>query len=85
MTGVYRDRVGLAWRDELAPDVHMHLYELDCLEILADREFGATRRRIAALRALARRIPVSLHGVGLGLAASEAVAPKRLAREHEEL
>ena len=79
LNGLYRDRVGLAWRDELAPDLHVHLHELDCIEILAEREFNASRRRIDALRELALRIPVSLHGVALGLASSEAVAEKCLA------
>jgi len=45
-----RDRVALAWRDELALDIHIHLQDIDCLEILADREFRASRQRIAALR-----------------------------------
>lgn len=83
MNRPYRDRVGLAWRDELALDMHIHLHELDCIEILAEREFSASRRRIDALRELALRIPVSLHGVALGLASSEAVAEKCLARMAE--
>jgi uncharacterized protein (UPF0276 family) len=74
------DRVGLAWRDELAPQIHLHLDEVDHIEILADREFGASRNRIDALRELARQVPVSLHGVGLGLGSSGAVAEKSLAR-----
>jgi uncharacterized protein len=74
------DRVGLAWRDELAPQIHLHLDEVDHIEILADREFGASRSRIDALRELARQVPVSLHGVGLGLGSSGAVAEKSLAR-----
>ena len=75
-----RDRVGLAWRDELAVDIHIHLQDIDCLEILADREFRASRPRIAALRELARQVPLSLHSVALGLASSEPVDEKRLAR-----
>jgi uncharacterized protein (UPF0276 family) len=75
-----RDRVGLAWRDELAVDIHIHLQDIDCLEILADREFRASRKRIAALRELARQVPLSLHSVALGLASSEPVDERRLAR-----
>ena len=77
------DRVGLAWRDELAVDIHIHLQDIDCLEILADREFRASRQRIAALRELARQVPLSLHSVALGLASSEPVDEKRLARMAE--
>jgi uncharacterized protein (UPF0276 family) len=72
------DRIGLAWRDELAPQIHLHLNEFDHIEVLADREFGGSRRRIGALRELARQVPVSLHGVGMGLASSGAVAEKSL-------
>jgi uncharacterized protein len=80
MSDVTRDRVGLAWRDELAPEIHRHLDVFDHIEILADREFGGSRSRIDALRELARQVPVSLHGVGMGLASSGAVAEKSLAR-----
>jgi uncharacterized protein (UPF0276 family) len=74
------DRVGLAWRDELAPQIHLHLDAIDHLEVLADREFGAPRRRIDALRELARQVPVSLHGVSMGLASSGAVEESSLLR-----
>jgi uncharacterized protein (UPF0276 family) len=74
------DRVGLAWRDELAAQIHLHLDELDHIEVVADREFGASRSRIDAFRELARQIPMSLHGVGMGLASSGAVSDKALAR-----
>jgi uncharacterized protein len=80
LSEVARDRVGLAWRDELAVDIHIHLQDIDCLEILADREFCASRQRIAALRELARQVPLSLHSVALGLASSQPVDEKRLAR-----
>jgi len=83
LSHIVRDLVGLAWRDELAVDIHIHLQDIDCLEILADREFGASRRRIAALRELARQVPVSLHSVALGLASSQPVDELRLARMAE--
>jgi uncharacterized protein (UPF0276 family) len=78
-----RDRVGLAWRDELAVDIHIHLQDIDCLELLADREFSASRQRVAALRELARQVPLSLHSVALGLASSLPVDEQRLARMAE--
>jgi uncharacterized protein (UPF0276 family) len=74
------DRVGLAWRDELAAQIHLHLDAIDHLEVIADREFGAPRRRIDALRELARQVPLSLHGVSMGLASSGAADETILAR-----
>jgi uncharacterized protein (UPF0276 family) len=74
------DRVGLAWRDELAAQIVRHLASIDHLEVLADREFSASRRRLNALRDLARQVPLSLHGVSLGLVSSEIVAEARLER-----
>ena len=75
-----RDRVGLAWRDELAAQIMLHLDCIDHLEIIAEREWSASSRRIAALRDLARQVPVSLHGVSLGLISSGNVSEARLER-----
>jgi uncharacterized protein (UPF0276 family) len=75
-----RDRVGLAWRDELAAQIMLHLDGIDHLEIIAEREWSASRRRLDALRDLARQVPVSLHGVSLGLVSSGKVSEERLAR-----
>jgi uncharacterized protein len=74
------DRVGLAWRDELAAQIMLHLDSIDHLEIIAEREWTAPRRRLDALRDLARQIPMSVHGVSLGLASSAPVSEERLAR-----
>jgi uncharacterized protein (UPF0276 family) len=74
------DRVGLAWRDELAAQIMRHIDAIDHLEVIAEREWTASRRRLDALRDLARQIPLSLHGVSLGLASSAPVAEQRLAR-----
>jgi uncharacterized protein len=74
------DRVGLAWRDELAVQIMLHLDSIDHLEIIAEREWSASRRRIDALRDLARQVPVSVHGVSLGLVSSERVSEARLER-----
>jgi uncharacterized protein len=74
------DRVGLAWRDQLAPQIMLHLDHIDHLEIIAEREWSASRRRIDALRDLARQVPVSLHGVSLGLVSSGDVSEERLKR-----
>ncbi len=74
------DRVGLAWRDELAAQIFLHLDSIDHLEIIAEREMSASHRRLDALRDLACQIPLSLHGVSLGLASSVSVSDARLER-----
>ena len=75
-----RDRVGLAWREELAAQIMLHLDSIDHLEIIAEREWSASRRRLDALRELARQVPVSLHAVSLGLVSSGSVSEERLER-----
>jgi uncharacterized protein (UPF0276 family) len=77
MNGV--DRFGLAWRDEIAASVLAHRDRIDLVEVIAEDWFGASRARRDALRALAREIPVSLHGVSLGLASAARVDERRLA------
>jgi uncharacterized protein (UPF0276 family) len=74
------DRVGLAWRDEMAAAIHLNLDAIEHVEVIAEREFRAPRSRIAALAELARVVPLSLHGVGLGLASSAPPDERRLAR-----
>ena len=75
-----KDRVGLAWRDELAAQIVLHLDSIDHLEIIADREWSASRRRLDALHDLAQQVPVSLHGVSLGLVSAGRVSDERLER-----
>jgi uncharacterized protein (UPF0276 family) len=74
------DRVGLAWRDALAAQIMLHLDHIDHLEIIAESEWSASRRRLDALRDLARQVSVSLHGVSLGLVSSGNVSEARLQR-----
>ena len=74
------DRVGLAWRDELAAQIFLHLDSIDHLEVIAEREMSASRRRLDALRDLASQVPLSLHGVSLGIASSASVSDARLER-----
>jgi uncharacterized protein len=72
------DRVGLAWRPELAADIHLHLEHIDVLEIIADNHFCAERNERAVLRSIARERPTTLHGVGMGLASASPVERKRV-------
>ena len=73
-----KDRVGLGWRPQLAAGILSHLDGIDIVELMADDFFEAPRRERRALRTLAAQVPVTLHGVSLGLASSIAVDPKRL-------
>lgn len=73
-----RDRVGLGWRGELAAGILSNLAHIDVLEVIADDYYHAPRAGIAALCSLARQVPVSLHGVGMGLASTIPADPRRL-------
>ena len=73
-----RDRVGLGWRGELATGILSNLARIDVLEVIADDYYHAPRADIAALCSLARQVPVSLHGVGMGLASTIPADPRRL-------
>jgi uncharacterized protein (UPF0276 family) len=73
-----KDRVGLGWRADLAAGILEHLDDIDLLEVIADDFFSAPSRQVRALKMLAARIPVVLHGVSLGLASSSPVETKRL-------
>jgi len=77
---IVKDRVGLAWRDELAAQIMLHLDCIDHLEIIAEREWSVSGRRLEALYDLARQVPVSLHGVSLGLVSSGNISEGRLER-----
>ncbi len=72
------DRVGLGWRGELAAGILANLALIDVLEVIADDYFHASASAVCALCALARQVPVSLHGVAMGLASTIAVEPHRL-------
>lgn len=72
------DRFGLGWRSRLALGILSHLDRIDLVEVIADDFFRATRRERRALRTLAAQIPITLHGVTLGMASSVAVETKRL-------
>jgi len=74
------DRVGIGWRPELAATILDHADRIDVLEVIAESLLDAPRREVEALRLLGRERPLFLHGVALGLASSEAVAPRRVDR-----
>jgi uncharacterized protein (UPF0276 family) len=74
------DRVGLGWRPELAAGIFDALDRIDVLELLADDHLGAGRRARRALNAIARKVPMHVHSVGLGLAGAEPVDARALDR-----
>jgi uncharacterized protein len=72
------DRVGLGWRGELAAGIFTHLDKIDLLEIIADDHLRADARALRPLQTLASQVPITLHGVAMGLAGSEAVEDWRM-------
>ena len=72
------DRIGLGWRGELAAGIFTHLDHIDLLEIIADDYFDADARALRPLATLASQVPITLHGVSMGLAGSEAVESRRM-------
>jgi len=83
-----QDRFGLGWRPQLAAGILSNLDRVDIVEVIADDYFNAAGHERRALRTLAAQIPVTLHGVSLGLASAAAVEPRllnRMARLCEEV
>ena len=72
------DRFGLGWRAELAAGIFANLDQIDVVEVIADDHFHASARRLRALRTLAAEVPISLHGVAMGLASTNPVGQARL-------
>ena len=72
------DRVGLGWRDELAAGIFTNLERIDLVELIADDHFMKAGPQLRPLKLLARQLPLTLHGVAMGLAGSEPVAGLRL-------
>lgn len=74
------DRVGLGFRAELAPSILVNLDSIDLVEVMADDFFSAPEANLRALRTMHVQVPVTLHGVGLGLATSQPVCEKHLTK-----
>ena len=72
-----RDRFGLTWHPSIAASIHAQLDRLDLVEVIPEGRFLESRKALRALRSLARTIPVSIHGVSLGLATVSAIEPRR--------
>ena len=78
-----QDRVGLGFRVEIAHEIAANidgpLKDIDCLEVIAEDyyRFSADAPPIRGLAMLARAVPLSLHGVTLGMASAAAVDLRR--------
>jgi uncharacterized protein len=73
-----KDCFGLGWRPQLALGILSNLARIDVVEVIADDFFTATRNERRALKTLAAQVPVTLHGVTLGLASAVKVDLGRL-------
>jgi len=73
-----RDRIGLGWRAELAAGILSNLDQIDVVEVVADDHFDSSHGKLRALKTLAAQVPVSLHGLGLGMASTAPVHRRRL-------
>jgi uncharacterized protein (UPF0276 family) len=73
-----KDLFGLGWRPQLAFAILSNLDRLDVVEVIADDFFEARRSERRALKTLAAQVPVTLHGVSIGLASSARVERSRL-------
>jgi uncharacterized protein (UPF0276 family) len=82
MRGMWRrlmhDRIGLTWHPRLAAAILAARDRVDVVEVIPEGAFLESRRSQRALGRLAREIPVSIHGVSLGLASTSAVEQWRL-------
>ena len=74
------DRVGLTWHPRLAAAILAARDRIDVVEVIPEGTFLESRATHRALRTLAREIPVTIHGVSLGLASTMAVDERRLAQ-----
>jgi uncharacterized protein (UPF0276 family) len=72
------DRVGLTWHPRLAAAILAARDRLDMLEVIPEGRFLESARDQRALRSLSQEIPMTIHGVSLGVATTSDVETKRL-------
>jgi uncharacterized protein (UPF0276 family) len=72
------DRFGITWHPLIAASVLAHRERIDVIEVIPEGRFLESRRARRALRRLARVLPVSIHGVSLGLSSVTKVDARRL-------
>lgn len=74
------DRVGIGWRPRLAAGILSNLDRIDIVEVIADDYFDASSAKLDSLRILSAQTPVTLHGIGLGMASTIPVDAGRLGK-----
>jgi uncharacterized protein (UPF0276 family) len=77
-----KDYVGLGLRIDIAVDIGKHLAaagDVECLEVIAEDyyRFPRTAPQIQGLAFLAKTVPLSIHGVTLGMASASPVGLER--------
>ena len=75
-----KDRFGLTWHPSIVGGVLTHLDRIDLVEVIPEGPFLDSRPARQALRRLARTLPVSIHGVSLGLATVAPIDRNRVER-----
>lgn len=66
-------RYGLGWRKEIAVSILRNLDQFQILEVIIDDYLDCSAEEIEQLRFLESRVPLTFHGIGLGLASSREV------------
>lgn len=74
------DRVGIGWRADLAAGIFANLDCIGAVEVIAEDYSRAGKSAMRALRRLREHVPVTLHGVTMGLASTIPVARERVER-----
>lgn len=72
------DQFGIGWRPELAPGIFTYREQIDFVEVIAEDWYHYKTASKSALATLAANIPVTLHGVSMGLASAERIQQKRI-------
>jgi uncharacterized protein (UPF0276 family) len=80
MRQLMKDRVGLTWHPKLAAAILAARERIDVIEVIPEGTFLESRAAQRALRRLACDIPLTIHGVSLGLASTTAADERRLDR-----
>jgi len=73
-----KDMFGIGWRPELAPGIFTYRERIDFVEVIAEDWYHYKTASKTALATLAANVPVTLHGVSMGLASVERVQQKRI-------
>ncbi len=76
---------GLSWRPAFAAGVLAHSDEINALEVMAENYFSASTHELDTLAFLATQIPLTLHGVSMGLCSTERLNISKLKKFKELL